>query len=126
MMDRENARIAIRMEMLRSPALKWINFEFWVEHMSDLFVTLNGNSEPPKADLRCPNCGASASLPLGMTCNNHRPLPRGNGDSEPPKPDFTVEQLRIFNLTVEQLRWASSTVLGSEPPEAHDGCGPSS
>jgi hypothetical protein len=25
-------------------------------------------------DLRCPNCGASASLPLGMTCADHRPV----------------------------------------------------
>lgn len=26
-------------------------------------------------DLKCPNCGASASLPLGMTCDNHQPQP---------------------------------------------------
>lgn len=26
-------------------------------------------------DLKCPNCGASASLPLGMTCADHRPMP---------------------------------------------------
>jgi rubredoxin len=25
-------------------------------------------------DLLCPNCGASASLPLGMTCRDHRPV----------------------------------------------------
>jgi DnaJ-class molecular chaperone len=25
-------------------------------------------------DLICPRCGASASLPLGMTCNGHRPV----------------------------------------------------
>lgn len=27
------------------------------------------------SDLRCPNCGASASLPLGMTCSDHQPRP---------------------------------------------------
>ena len=26
-------------------------------------------------DLRCDNCGGSASLPLGMTCNNHLAKP---------------------------------------------------
>jgi hypothetical protein len=26
-------------------------------------------------DLRCPNCGASASLPLEMSCSDHRPVP---------------------------------------------------
>ena len=26
-------------------------------------------------DLICPNCGASASLPLGMVCIDHRPAP---------------------------------------------------
>lgn len=25
--------------------------------------------------LICPSCGASASLPLGMTCGDHRPRP---------------------------------------------------
>ena len=28
-------------------------------------------------DLICPNCGASASLPLGMVCSDHRPAPIG-------------------------------------------------
>lgn len=35
-------------------------------------------------DLICPKCGASASLPLGMTCTQHEPRPR----STPP--------LRVF------------------------------
>lgn len=26
-------------------------------------------------DLLCPNCGGSASLPLEMTCRDHRPVP---------------------------------------------------
>lgn len=26
-------------------------------------------------DLRCPNCGASASLPIGRTCDDHQPVP---------------------------------------------------
>lgn len=31
------------------------------------------NGVQTTGDIRCRNCGASASLPLGMTCNDHRP-----------------------------------------------------
>lgn len=32
-------------------------------------------SLPKTGDLLCPNCGASASLPLGVTCKDHNPEP---------------------------------------------------
>ena len=93
MMDRENARIAIRMEMLRSPARKWINFEFWVEHMSDVFVTLSGDSEQELIDLRSRVASLTAMV--------------------------------AFHSDVTS--YAAGLLSGdSEPPEAHDGCGPSS
>jgi hypothetical protein len=31
-------------------------------------------SARPDFVLKCPNCGASASLPLEMTCSDHRPV----------------------------------------------------
>jgi hypothetical protein len=30
---------------------------------------------PPASDYVCPNCRGSFSLPLGKTCNDHRPQP---------------------------------------------------
>lgn len=38
---------------------------------------MNGRCEEastPGLTLKCPNCGASASLPLGMSCSDHRPV----------------------------------------------------
>ena len=31
--------------------------------------------EESMTNLICPNCGASASLPFEMTCDDHRPMP---------------------------------------------------
>lgn len=42
---------------------------------SDHAVDTAAGSTTITHDLVCPNCGASASLPLGLMCNDHRPVP---------------------------------------------------
>ena len=59
-------------------------------------------------DLRCDNCGGSASLPLGMTCPNHLAKPT-------PCPDCpTIGQLLAIGAEVMGLRTNFFSVFGPD------------
>lgn len=46
-----------------------------------------------RTDIVCLNCGASASLPLGMTCSDHRPVPAAAPAEGPGEPAALVNRL---------------------------------
>ena len=59
-------------------------------------------------DLRCDNCGGSASLPLGMTCENHHAKPQ-------PCPDCpTIGRLLAIGTAVMTARMESPEGSGRQ------------
>jgi len=62
-------------------------------------------------DLRCDNCGGSASLPLGMTCENHHAKPQ-------PCPDCpTIGDLLAIGAAV----WTAPDANPNHAPVNHRG-----